>query len=286
MGVVGGALFATCGPFTGGALDIGRVDATSVFFMLAAIYAAHIAGLDPAATWRSGLSSGVLMGLALLTKQSAAPVALVLLGLLLLIRRSQVPVFVLGLGVTVLVGLLLTCVSTWPWAWFYLWELPRLHQTTAEFASRFPGDVLPHVAVPAVVGPFYLMARAVTGDRKRFLFYVGIAAGMIAMAWITRSTIGGARNVELPAYAAVAILFGLGLHEAVSQIGAASARARMNRAYVLAAAIAAFAVVLYNPRLWVPYRSDMWAGQRLAATLAQLPGPDLRRLVPGLFGWG
>jgi 4-amino-4-deoxy-L-arabinose transferase-like glycosyltransferase len=284
MGVVGGALLATCGPFAGGALDIGRVDATSVFFLLAAIYAAHVAGFDPTASWRSSVCSGVLMGLALLTKQSVAPVALALLVLLVVIRRRQVPVFVLGLGVTLGVGLLLASVPTWPWPLFYLWELPRLHQTTAELASRFPGDVLPHVAVPAVVGPFYLVARAAAGDRKRVLFHAGIAAAMIAMAWITRSTIGGARNVELPAYAAIAILFGLGLHEAVSQIGSASARARMTRAYVLAAAIAAFAVVLYNPRLWVPYRSDMWAGQRLAATLAELPGPIFAGSYQGFLG--
>jgi len=284
MGVVGGALLAACDPFVVGAMDNGRVDATALFFVLAAVYAVREASFQPTAGWRSSACSGVLTGLALLTKQSAAPVALALLVLLALIRRRQVPGFVLALGVTLGVGLGLTCASTWPWAVFYLWELPRLHETTTEYASRFWGDLLPHVAVPVVVGPFFLVARAAAGDRKRVLFYVGVLASMIAMAWITRSTIGGARNVELPAYAAIAMLFGLGLHEAVSQIGSASARARMNRAYVLAAAVGAFAVVMYNPRLWVPYRSDMWASQRLAATLSELPGPIFAGSYQGFLG--
>src|SRR5207245_1905789 len=44
-------------------------------------------------------------------------------------------------------------------------------------------------------------------------------------------------------------------------------------AYVQVAAAAVFTVVLYNPRFEAPYRSDIWAGQRLTATLGALPGP-------------
>jgi hypothetical protein len=77
----------------------------------------------------------------------------------------------------------------------------------------------------------------------------------------------------LPAYAAFSLLAALGLHEALNLIGSGSALARDIRGYVLGAAIFQFALMLYNPRLVVPYRSDMWDGQRLSATLAALPGP-------------
>ena len=42
---------------------------------------------------------------------------------------------------------------------------------------------------------------------------------------------------------------------------------------MLAATIAQFAILVYNPRLTVPYRSDMWDGDRLTQTLGDLPGP-------------
>jgi hypothetical protein len=96
---------------------------------------------------------------------------------------------------------------------------------------------------------------------------------MFGMSWLTRSTYGGSQNVELPAYAIVAVLFGLGLHEVLAQIGSGSVWARRSRAYVQVAALGAFAVLLYNPRFEAPYRSDIWAGQRLTATLGALPGP-------------
>ena len=46
-------------------------------------------------------------------------------------------------------------------------------------------------------------------------------------------------------------------------------------AVLVCAAILQLAAMAYNPRLVVPYRSDLWAGQRLASTLAGLPGPIL-----------
>lgn len=279
MGLVSGGLLAACDSFVDGALDIGRVDATAVFLVLAAVFALRttrlegVTRLEGTSTWRSGLASGALTGLALLTKQSVVPIAVCLVALLLLTRRDQLAAFVVALGVTVGVGLLVIA-PTWPWTAYYLWQLPRQHEVTADLATRFWADLAPHLALPAAIGPFYFVARLLAGDRWRSLFfYAAIVGGMFATAWITRSTYGGARNVELPAYAAVAILFGLGLHEALRQIGAASPRARVARAYLLAVAIGAFGVVVYNPRLWVPYRSDRWAAERLSATLALMPRP-------------
>jgi hypothetical protein len=93
------------------------------------------------------------------------------------------------------------------------------------------------------------------------------------MAWASQATIRGGRNVELSAYAAIALLAGLGLHEALVWIGSATGRSRAARSYLLAAAVGQLVVLLYNPRFLVPYRSDGWADDRLAATLAKLPGP-------------
>jgi hypothetical protein len=284
MGVVGGAMLAVCDPFVDGAMDLGRVDALSVFLLLAAILAARISALDGTSTWRSSAASGVLLGLALLTKQSVAPVVLALVVVVALSRWRRAPALVLATAVTFGLGLLLVSLPTWPWSRFFLWELPRAHQVTREFVTIFWSDFVTHVPVAALVGPLYLVGRALVGDRPRLLFYVAVTAGMFAMAWITRSTVGAARNVELPAYAATALLFGLGVHEALAQIGTATERARLMRAYVGAALIGAFVFLVYNPRPWVPLRSTIWADERLAGTLAELPGPIFAGGYQGFVG--
>ena len=273
MGAVGGGLLAVCDPFVDGAMDLGRVDALSVCLLLGAILALRVTALDVTSTWRSSAVSGALLGLAMLTKQAAAPVAVALLVVLAVIRWRRVLPWALAAAATFGVGLVLVSLQTWPWPRFFLWELPRAHQVTREFMTIFWSDFVTHVPVAALVGPLYLVGRALVGDRQRLLFYGLLSAGMFAMAWITRSTVGAARNVELPAYAATAVLFGLGVHEALTQIGTSSERARLMRAYVGAAMIGAFVFAIYNPRPWVPLRSTIWADERLAGTLAELPGP-------------
>jgi hypothetical protein len=274
-GVVGGAVFSACNQLVAGAMDVGRTDATMVFFMLAAVYAAHVAMFGRTATWRSSTCSGVCMGVALLTKQSSAVGARARAGGFVVVRRHQHFAFVVGTGVTFGVGLLLLIAQSGTWPLYFLWQLPRMHQVLPELVSRFWDHVVARFAVPVMVGPFYLLMQARRGGSwRRALFYVAIAIAMIGMAWTSQATINGGRNVELPAYAAFSLLFALGLHEALRLIGSpSSSLARDVRNYVLAAAIFQFVVLVYNPRLVVPYRSDLWASQRLAATLAALPGP-------------
>ena len=49
MGLVAGGLLAACGPQVDMAMDVGRMDALSLLFLLGAIYAARTAIFDPAA---------------------------------------------------------------------------------------------------------------------------------------------------------------------------------------------------------------------------------------------
>jgi hypothetical protein len=273
MGLIGGALFAACNPLVDGAMDIGRTDALAVFFMLAAIYAAHAITLDSNTTPYSGAIVGVLTALLLATKQSGAAVAVAILGVLAVYRRDQLATCVLTLIGSLGLMLLLLSLQGGRWPLFYLWELPRQHEILPPLMSRFWTHLVEHFAVPALVGPFYLIARIVGGERRRAVFWVAVLGAMLAGAWTSQATIRGGRNVELPAYAALSLLFAFSLAEVLKQLRSQTRFARAARAYVLAAAIGQFAVVVYNPRLHVPYRSDIWAGERLAQTLATLPGP-------------
>jgi hypothetical protein len=279
-GLVGAALLGASNQVVGGAMDLGRTDATGLLFMMAAIYTARLATLERTAAWRFSAISGVCMGLAVLTKQSSGALGVALLLALVVMRRDQVVPFVVGGGVTFGGGLLLLILQSGTWPLYFLWQLPRLHQVLPELMSRFWDHLMGRFAIPVMLSPFYLVMLARRGDLKQVLFYAAAAISMIGSSWTSQATINGGANVELPAYGAFALLAALSLNEILRLVGSATALARDVRGYVFAAATFQLAVMLYNPRLVVPYRSDMWDGDRLSATLAALPGP----IFAGGFG--
>jgi 4-amino-4-deoxy-L-arabinose transferase-like glycosyltransferase len=273
IGLFAGGLLSTCNQLVQGAMDIGRTDATALFFLLAATSATRRAVFQPKAGWRASAVAGCLLGLAVLTKQSAAAVAVALIGLVLVLRTRQLVACVGAFAATLGLALGALVLQSGHWPVFYLWDLPRTHQILPELVWRMWGEILPGFAAAALIGPLFLVACAMRGQRARVLFYSAVPLSMIGMAWASQATIRGARNVELPAYAALSVLAGLGLHLAIAWIGSASRTARIAQAYALAAAAGLLLTLTYNPRFQVPYRSDDWAGDRLTARLAALPGP-------------
>jgi 4-amino-4-deoxy-L-arabinose transferase-like glycosyltransferase len=241
--------------------------------LLVAVYLARTPSLASGASWRYGAGCGALVGLSLLTKQSGVPLALALGVLFTLTARRQVVPYVLGVCLVVGVAMLLLTAQSGRWPLFYLWDLPRRHEFKAGFAAQFWSQVVRRFAVPIVVGPFYFFALFRARDYRRLVFYLCVCLGLVLTAWLQDANVGTGRNVEMPAYAAFALLFGLALSEAIKYLSVPSECARTGRAYVVFMAVAQFAIVLYNPRLVVPYRSDLWAAQRMGAALAGLPGP-------------
>ena len=272
IGLVGAGSLLACGPRLDLTMDTGRVDALSLFLLLGSICAARVATLEPTATWRSSVLSGSLMGLALLTKQTGVVVAVAVLLVFTVNGVHRLAAYVLPLGLVLGGGMLLLTSQSGQWPLFYLWQLPRGHEIRPELLTRFWSDLDSRFMLPVVVGPFYLFGRALAGDRRRVVFYTLVSLALVGMAWVSNAVLGSGRNVQVTGYAAFALLFALGLHEALTRIRG-FAQAAGFRQYVLCAAIVQLAAMAYNPRLVVPYRSDLWAGQRLAATLAALPGP-------------
>jgi hypothetical protein len=272
IGLVGAGLLLACGPRLDLTMDTGRVDALSLLLLLGSVYLARVATLERTATWRRAALSGTLMGLALLTKQTGVVVALAVLLTFTLSRLDRLPAYVLALGVVFGGGMVLLTLRDGQWPLFYLWQLPRGHEIRPELLTRFWSDLDSRFMLPIVVGPFYVFGRALAGDWRRVVFYTTTMLALVGMAWVSDAVLGAGRNVQVTGYAAFAVLCALGLSEALTRIGG-SVQAAPIRQYVLCATIVQLAVLVYNPRLVVPYRSDLWAGQRLASTLAALPGP-------------
>ena len=266
-GLLAAGLFAASAPLSDGALDLGRVDALLVCLLLASIYAAR-----GQRRWSSALSGG-LLGLAILTKQAAAPVALALLASFALTDRRRLLLCAAGLALVLAVPLAALELQSGHWATLFLFQLPAQHQILDVRLGLFWSlDILPRFTLVFALGPLFLLARARAGDYPTVLFYTLVCGSLVAIAWAANSNPGAAANVRLPAYAALAVLFGLGFDEALGQLGRLPREQRALLNYGLCVGLFQLGLLAYNPRELAPYRSEGWADERLATTLAALPG--------------
>jgi 4-amino-4-deoxy-L-arabinose transferase-like glycosyltransferase len=281
-GVIGAGLFAACYALSDTTLDTARVDALFVFFLLVGVCLSRAVTLRPAWAAPAALGSGIALAAAAFTKVpiAAAPVALAILLYLLAFARRRAVWYVTGLVIAS--GLLLAglYVQSGPWATWYLWDLPRQHEPRSNLVDRFWWtDTLPRLTIPLLLGPLFLVGSALRRNPRPIVFHSLVACAMFGLAWASRTNPGGSWNVLLPSQAMAGMLFGLGVHEAGRQLEGGSARARLFTGYLLALCVVQFGLLAYNPRLTVPYRSDQWADEKLARTLAALPGqvfaPDL-----------
>lgn len=285
-GLVSAGLLAASYPLAETALDLGRVDALFVFLIVAALYLARVP--LPVGRWALILA-GCSIGLAALTKVplGAAPIALAIVIYLLLIDPRGALAFILSAALVLGIALVLLRLQTGPWATWYVWDLPRRHELRESLIARFWFmDFLNRFTFALVLGPVFVVGRAVLRNWPPVLFYGLSAPALIALAWVSRSSSGGGPNVLLPAHVAAAVLLGLGLAEALARLSNGAPASMAFRAYALVLCILQFGLIAYNPRLMVPYRSDQQADERLAARLAALPGEIFAPGFDGYVGGG
>ena len=252
--------------------DFAHVDALFVFLIVAALVVARTRSDVP-----SIAACGVLLGLAGLSKLlvGVAPIGGALALYFAVTVRWRAAAFVVGLLASVAIVLLVLTAQSGPWPAWYLLDLPSKHAIN-NHGDGLPyfwfRDILPRFTFPLVIGPVFLLGRLTERDRKSVLFYGLAITSLVALSWAARSNSGSVANVLLPAHVAVAVLFGLGLDGLLRTVSSASVRTRAPGAYVVGLCILQFALLAYNPRLLVPYRSDQWAAERLSATLSGLDG--------------
>ena len=96
---------------------------------------------------------------------------------------------------------------------------------------------------------------------------------MLVASRVARVKLGGHGNVLFSAYAAISVLFGMGLYKVlqfVERYGAIYKDAL--RSFVFICCILQFMALAYNPKLLIPSRQDREAGQKLVDTLESIPG--------------
>jgi hypothetical protein len=270
LGLVAAGVFVGSNPLAITTLDLGRVDALGLFFVVAALYLMRSADLS--SSGRDGwlcAASGVLAGLAIVTKQTQAAAALALLLYAARWPRQRFLPYALALAAVLGVVLLIVWLQSGGWAWFYLVDLPRRHHLQDQYLLNFwPSDILPRFTLPLVFGPMFFVARAARRDFRAVVFYALALASLLGTAWVARLNLLASYNVLAPAFAVLAVMFGLGVGAFLELLQ----RAPQVRGYVLGLCLAELLILGYNPRLSVPYRSDGWAGDRLVAGIGALPG--------------
>jgi 4-amino-4-deoxy-L-arabinose transferase-like glycosyltransferase len=260
--VAAAGLFAATYALGGAWLDLGRVDALYLCLALATglVVARASSPLEFAA-------AGLLAGLALLTKQTIA-VTLVLVAPYLLLRHPRgflclAAAAALAVGVEVYLD-----ARSGGWFRYYVYTLPRMRMAISARRARMWtfvwGDMLRPLApiLAATVFAWWgsLGPASARADGDRRLRIALFAAGLILSSALARLEGGAWSNALLPAYAAIAILFGV-----------AAGRPRRLAAIEPLAIILQLALLAYDPRALVPTARDAAAGYAIVERLRELP---------------
>ncbi|HEX6737625.1 MAG TPA: glycosyltransferase family 39 protein [Vicinamibacteria bacterium] len=267
-GLLAAGLYAATFRISGAWFDVARVDALCLALVAASLYALRV-GRSAA----SALASGVLLALAVQTKQVAAlavlPFALAAWPASRRRAWQFTAAFLLAAGATAV-----ACDhASGGWYRYYVFTLTRQHQLIPrELWAFWLRDLV--WPLPFALAIVVAAARTAGPHRAALRFHAVAGAGLLAMALISRMNVGGYHNVVMPAHLLAALLFGL-------------AAGGLDGSRWSTALHAACAVQLlmrgYDPRRLVPTAADRAAGERLVADLRARPGPILLPSHPYLL---
>ena len=292
IGWLAGALYLACFVLSDGFFDLIRVDSLYVFILMLsfAILRSHA---RPSGT----AVAGFIIALGFYTKQSTLIVFLPLAAYLLV--RSWKTAWPIIPGIILGIGLPFCVINASSEGWFsyYILQLPQQHGYSLISAVNFwVGDLLRPLGIAVAFGLLYCFSEflltprntrqdpeskpPISGENKcrgkaghGGLVTILFAAGAIAAAWITRASNGGGANNVMSAYAAVALLFGLGMQEAIILVSKGE-KSRDLYALLLAGIVAVqFLGLIYNPFNFIPTDAEITASEMLVDQIKKAEDP-------------
>jgi 4-amino-4-deoxy-L-arabinose transferase-like glycosyltransferase len=281
-GLVAAGVFAATYQASGAYFDLARVDSLFLVLLLAAIAVAR-----RARTWRGGALVGSLLFLSFFTKQTALIAAAPLLVYLVVSRRRVGLSGAATLAVLLVVSTAALDHSTHGWYDYYVFEeLPTQGINVHAIETFIPKSLLRPTGWVVAVGLLGLVAawRARRADAgagagagadgrvptpTRWAFWLFAAGGLVAASWLSLVHAGGSSDVLMPAYAAVAILAGLGYDALIRS----DPKYRALLGALLAVVITVQVVQLDRGSLHeLPSGASTAAGHRFVALVASRPG--------------
>jgi len=278
-GLFAAGLLAAIYRLIGAWLDVARVDSLFLLFLLLALW--FLRFYRTRAGW---MLAALLTAAAVFTKQTAAIAALFLIAYAVRLRKSGGWFFVAPLIILVAAPILLVDRASGGWFTFYWWQVPAGHALIGyAFAEFWLLDILRPLTVAVVFGAAYLGLRRRDEARDEWWFYVLAGAGFVMASWVPRVKDGNYANDLLPAYAFIALLFGLAvpklrvwgreLRQALSEDHPLHLHAApLVTALFWLAIVMQFAALYYRPLEQIPTAADRAAGEMLLAGVRQSPG--------------
>lgn len=260
-------LFAAAFRIAGAWFDLARVDTLFLFLMLAGVYAYD----SPHRSVRS-LLAPVLVFLAFFTKQTGLILGAALSAAALLTRkRSERFIFPLVFGALVVGSALIMNGRSDGWFGYYVFNLPAQHDILEIVLVRFwTNDLAKHLAIAICLGaiPFLGLEEEGKHNIERFLQDGAVLGSLLMVAYLPRIHAGGYDNVLMPAYAAIALYFGIGL---ATSLKASEGKPKLLALLLVAIAIQ-FASLIYPPGQEIPSVEDSRQGQQLLALISSFEG--------------
>jgi hypothetical protein len=262
-------LFAAAFRVTGAWLDIARVDSLFLAFWLLFIY--FVRGKE---SWKYSVFAGVFAALAYLTKQTALVACFPVLAYLFW-RNWKYALSVLGVA-ALIIGITTLVLNQASSGWYTYYIYGLLSQQTdwlpLEFITFWKNDLLIHLPLAILILLFFLVGKP-KQDRLSLVRWLSILAGALAGSFISRVKIGGYDNVLLLVYAAISILFGLGLSALLRTARQLPVELRGRVEGLLQVACLIQLVILaYNPFAQIPSKADLEAGYKLVQILSDVKG--------------
>ncbi len=262
-------LFAATYRISGDWLDIARVDSLFLFFLLAGFYAVKFG--------KSAIScilAGTLFSLSFLTKQTALAIAIPVMLYYIVVNRRNFVLFVVTMAVIVGGSTLVLNRIHAGWYTYYVFGVPSGHPLIGRMLIEFwTADILAPLSIACSLSVLYFVSRLSDSRKEDCFFYLLMAGGMVGAAWMSRIHEGGFDNVLLTAYAAISILFGLGLHCVLEALQ--SGKTEKGRYFEVGAYLVCllqFILLVYNPLLLIPTEEDVEAGWKLVERIKQVEG--------------
>ncbi len=270
IGLVAAGSFVAAFKIGGAWFDIARVDMLFIFLCMAAVFFLE------KQTTKYSIIAGILFSLAFLTKQTAISVFAVLaLTTLFLFKKQTIP-FVGGFTILTLLTYFYLNFSTNGWYRYYILTLPSSYQIrwSSLLNTLQAGFEVEAVILMISLAPLLLGFYAVIRDKFHLYYYLA-SIGFIATSVIARMNHGAYDNTLLPAYASLAILFGIGIGWLGSHLDFQGINKNLVKSALWLVIIIQFILLRYDPFQQIPTQADRRAGDALVSELQSTSGDVL-----------
>ena len=260
--LAGAGLYAAAYPWTREWFDLGRLDSFYIFLLLLALMSTRY--LHPVA-------AAVVWVLAFLAKQTVFPVALVMLCL----DWKRPRRLLLGVGSFLLmtaIGARLLDRATHGWFWFYAFTVPHANTDLLLRPAVFfvPSKLIaPFGVALLLVAVAWVWTRPSLAN-SRTQFYLLAGAVLFGLCWFLQAHGGATSNTPMPAYAILAVIFGISFGRLDAAFAVASRETA--RVFLLGAVAIPLVSWVYNPHDFMPHRDFIASQDELIAWLRTIPG--------------